>query len=477
MSYLRGEVPISIVIPVHNEEKYISKQIGNLVNQLKINFRKFELILVENGSTDTTLAKCKILAKQSTYVKVISIERPDYGLALRRGLSASSGKVIINFDLDYYDINFTKQAIALEPFGYDIIIASKNLRLSKDMRKSVRRVISSIYKYILYYGFGLVVTDTHGIKAWRNDKKLKELIRQTLNNREIFDTELIIRSQYDGRKLLELPIEVRELRKSVTNILPRAWRGFKQIVRLWIQLKKEASAKQSISGEEEVKKEHFYEDMAENFGKVMSQYEVNKRLDIIFNKLLPGKTQNKTLLDAGCGIGLFSEEAEKRKAKVTSLDVGDKLLREVRKRCKAKLVKGSTTKLPFRDNAFDVVMATEVIEHTTNPRTAFKELARVTKPGGKLIVTVPNRIWRISVYVADMLNIRPYHGNENWVGYNQIRQWASEENVRLDQIFGFNIIPYFHPRLHKLISYFDRFGNKLGPVMVNIAMMGTKIAK
>ncbi len=234
---LTNKPDLSVVIPIHNEESLLTSQIKDISRKLTENGLRFEVILVENGSRDRTFEIGKYLVGQDKRLQLIQTPKADYGLALRTGLLEAAGRIIVNYDLDFYDLDFACQALALEPFGYDVIIASKNMRLSKDHRKLIRRLISSIYKYVLYYAFGLNVADTHGIKAWRNDEKLKQLIVATSNNREIFDTELIIRSQYQGRKLLELPTEVSEMRQSVTPILPRAWRGLVQIIGLWFQLK------------------------------------------------------------------------------------------------------------------------------------------------------------------------------------------------------------------------------------------------
>lgn len=224
-------------MPVYNEEKIIKNQINKIKQSFNVRPEiSYEIIISENGSTDKTLEICSDLQKEEN-VFVISNTVADYGRALRAGMLKASGKIIVSCDIDYYDIDFLFQSLALEPFSYDIIVASKNARLSNDNRHLSRRMISSLYKYILYYGFGLRVSDTHGIKAWRNDDILKSLINSTINNKEIFDTELIVRSQYANRKLLELPINITETRKSVTPIFRRALRGFYQIVKLLIYFK------------------------------------------------------------------------------------------------------------------------------------------------------------------------------------------------------------------------------------------------
>jgi 2-polyprenyl-3-methyl-5-hydroxy-6-metoxy-1,4-benzoquinol methylase len=48
--------------------------------------------------------------------------------------------------------------------------------------------------------------------------------------------------------------------------------------------------------------------------------------------------------------------------------------------------------LPFADHSFDVVLCTEVLEHVPDPAVVVAELARVTKPGGRVIVSIPNEV-------------------------------------------------------------------------------------
>ncbi len=102
------------------------------------------------------------------------------------------------------------------------------------------------------------------------------------------------------------------------------------------------------------------------------------------------------LLDLGCGQGRHAFEARRRGARVVAVD------RE-RADCKdvgAQLdgagtaVNGDGLALPFADGSFDRVIAAEVLEHLPADTTAMAELARVLKPGGRLVIleiTQPTR--------------------------------------------------------------------------------------
>jgi SAM-dependent methyltransferase len=104
------------------------------------------------------------------------------------------------------------------------------------------------------------------------------------------------------------------------------------------------------------------------------------------------------LLDAGCGEGRHCFGALERGAKVVGLDVDREALRRAGGALRARaaelggfgqMIRGDAFRLPFRDGAFDKVICSEVMEHVHDYRAAARELARVTKPGGMVAVTIP----------------------------------------------------------------------------------------
>jgi ubiquinone/menaquinone biosynthesis C-methylase UbiE len=99
----------------------------------------------------------------------------------------------------------------------------------------------------------------------------------------------------------------------------------------------------------------------------------------------PGKT---VFLDVGCGTGLNCAVLSKF-GKVFGADSSPQALAFGDSRHIENLVLSKAEDLQFPDEMFDVLTAMDVLEHTDNDLTALKEMWRVTKPGGTLIVTVP----------------------------------------------------------------------------------------
>jgi SAM-dependent methyltransferase len=104
------------------------------------------------------------------------------------------------------------------------------------------------------------------------------------------------------------------------------------------------------------------------------------------------------VLDAGCGEGRHCFGCLERGARVIGLDLDFDSLRLAAKRLRERagelgslgeMGQGDAFHLPYRDGTFDRIICSEVMEHVHDYRGAARELARVTKPGGKLAITIP----------------------------------------------------------------------------------------
>lgn len=220
----------------------------------------------------------------------------------------------------------------------------------------------------------------------------------------------------------------------------------------------------------------FYDGFAEQFDNKMNMYDTGRRLHIIFDDLLIEDITGKLLLDAGSGTGWFSREAILRGAKVVSLDVGENILAQVAMKCNSERVIGSVLDIPFEDKHFDIVLSSEVIEHTPNPLKAIQEMYRVLKKDGILALTVPNRIWHPAIVIANKFKLRPYEGYENWVSWFELQRWLNETGFSIVKIKGIHLFPFIFPFTYKLLKYMDRFGETtIGQVMLNICVKAVRL--
>ena len=225
---------VSIVIPIHNEEKLLLRTVSDLIKELNKNDITFELILVENGSTDRSPQIVKDLAQKFNNIKAFFLPLPSYGKAILKGYLSSKKEIVANFSIDWVEMSFLKKALRLLK-TYDLVIASKNIPSSSDHRPKIRRLGGIIYHKLVRLLFFLPIADTHGIKAF-NRKKLISIIKKCRGYSETFDTELVIRVNREGLKIKELPISVEEKRPTRVRIVLRGLKGLLQLIYLRILL-------------------------------------------------------------------------------------------------------------------------------------------------------------------------------------------------------------------------------------------------
>jgi len=97
----------------------------------------------------------------------------------------------------------------------------------------------------------------------------------------------------------------------------------------------------------------------------------------------------KTLLDIGCGSGLFSHLAQAEGALVTGIDACGPLIDEAKKRNSSiRFLTGEMEELPFEDNVFDIVCGFNSFQYAEDYRNALLESRRVLKKGGMLVLMI-----------------------------------------------------------------------------------------
>jgi len=96
------------------------------------------------------------------------------------------------------------------------------------------------------------------------------------------------------------------------------------------------------------------------------------------------------VLDVGCGVGMYTVAFLRETRLVFGIEVEYERALEARERA-AGVVQAPGERVPFPDAAFDVVFSHEVLEHVADDRACVAEMVRVVRPGGRIVIFVPNR--------------------------------------------------------------------------------------
>ena len=208
---------ISFIFPVYNEEKRV-KNILDFITWVKKNkIKKYEILLISNGSRDNTVPLLKSYTKKIKQLKVYHINKASRGSAIKIGIKKSNYDINAICAIDNaWDLNFYPQSFkVIHNTNFSIVFGPKTHVYSKIKRPLIRRFISIICTLYLKLLFGdKIDQDTQCIKLF-NKKKIK--ISNFLSDRNLFfDAEFFLMIRKFKINYLSIPVKVKDNKKMIS---------------------------------------------------------------------------------------------------------------------------------------------------------------------------------------------------------------------------------------------------------------------
>jgi dolichyl-phosphate beta-glucosyltransferase len=223
---------LSFVLPAHNEASTLATAVAD-VHAIGVRCGEpFEIIVVENGSSDDTLAVGSRLAAQMPEVRMLTRRGADYGAALDVGLLSARGWCAIVFGCGLYDGEFAAAAVRTLRVerGTAAVIAPTRDPDSVDALPLLRRAATASVTALIHALSGLRARVPRGMKAVALDRARPHVDACQLRG-HLYDTELVVRLERAGFQIVELPCEARGLRVARRSyrahdpsVLADAWR-------------------------------------------------------------------------------------------------------------------------------------------------------------------------------------------------------------------------------------------------------------
>lgn len=404
---------VDIAIPVLNEERAIDNSLRTLSSYLS-SWSPYDwcITVVDNGSKDQTWSIAQAFADSSPCTRLIRLDRPGRGGALKAAWSTSTADVVA-----YMDVDLSTGLEALEPLlapliegTAEISIGSRLARGAVIERSPQREIISRIYNVIARRALGYEIRDAQcGFKAVRASVA-RDLIPRIEDDSWFFDTELLVHAWRDGLRINEVPVRWIEDDDSRVHIMKTAFDDLRGIWRLAhprpktthkprSPSKADLESMTSTSNEEErpVDFDSYADkyveavDQSVSFTGRNSAFYAKRKVEVLESIVCPrvGTLQGLSVLDVGCGTGTTDRYLQSRVGHLEGVDVSDEMLSIARTAVpKAKYHWYDGEKLPFSDDSFDVVVAICVLHHVPmSQRYKFvSEMVRVTRSEGVVAV-------------------------------------------------------------------------------------------
>lgn len=170
--------------------------------------------------------------------------------------------------------------------------------------------------------------------------------------------------------------------------------------------------------------------------------QITDRIEAELIATLIGPLRGKRVLDVGCGDGVLAVRLAEAGAAATGLDADPRMLAAARERASAAgtattFVDGDIRTLPFADGSFDTVMAITVLCFLRDAEHAVQEMARVLRPGGRLVLGELGRysLWAVKRRVAGWLGSKTWR-HAMFRSASELRQLARLSHLEVGQVRG-----------------------------------------
>jgi dolichyl-phosphate beta-glucosyltransferase len=235
MNKMSNDSLLSLVIPVYNEEKRIGSSLSEIIAYFQRNGYSYELIVVDDGSTDRTVEIVKELIAGIQSGRLLCARHGGKGAAVRKGVLNAKGQYVF-----FTDADLSTPIAELDKFleqlnqGYKVVIGSRkmtgaNVEVHQSwLRESMGKVFTWLTNVILTKNISDV---TCGFKGFSRPVAQEVFSRQQVNNWS-FDAEILFLVQQYGYLIKEIPVRWRNDPATRVNLLKDTVRSFLGLLKI-----------------------------------------------------------------------------------------------------------------------------------------------------------------------------------------------------------------------------------------------------
>ncbi|MBU0929638.1 MAG: glycosyltransferase family 2 protein [Nanoarchaeota archaeon] len=215
---------LSIIVPAYNEEKRITNFLSELSLFGKNNLKDYEIVIVDDGSTDNTREVIKDFIKRDKKIRLVSYPKnKGKGYAIREGIFSSNGNKIIFIDADGSIRPDQIPLMLKELEQYDCVVGNRRDKDSQVTTSKYRDFTQRLFNSIVMILFNSKINDNLcGFKGFKKEVAL-DLFNELHDYGWIFDVEIFYKIQKKGYSLKRIPIVWKHVGDSKMKPLDPVW--------------------------------------------------------------------------------------------------------------------------------------------------------------------------------------------------------------------------------------------------------------
>ena len=212
----RLPIELSLIVPAYNEQNLISVTIETLVQFLQVRFEGYEILVVDDGSTDDTVNVVRRISEARPSVRLLEqVTNQGKGCAIQRGVLESRGEYILFMDADLpYDLAAVDVFMTALRSKYDLAIGSRHMQGSKirgvpALRYLSGQIFSLLVAVLMFPG----IRDTQcGLKGFRAEAA-RQIFKRITIRKFGFDVEALYIARKRKYAILPIPVQMTGFRR------------------------------------------------------------------------------------------------------------------------------------------------------------------------------------------------------------------------------------------------------------------------
>jgi len=233
---------LSVVLPVYNEARVLEENLERISACLEDLGRPFEIVCVDDGSSDDSLAILRRLAETDERLRVDALpENRGKGAAVRAGVLRSTGSQVVFMDADLSTpLEELPRFLGALDSGYEVVIGNRRAPGSQITHRQsrIREVLGKGFTILTRLLLAPGVHDfTCGFKAFTADAA-REIFRRSRQDRWAFDAEVVVIAQELGFKLVQVPVSWHHEEGSKVRVIGAVASSFLELLQIaWHRLR------------------------------------------------------------------------------------------------------------------------------------------------------------------------------------------------------------------------------------------------